>query len=204
MAQKKNPKADEAYALFQAGEKLVTIGQQLGVPEGTVRRWKNTYGWAKANTYAESERSDSIKASVRIDTPKAAGSTVTQAPPKAAGSKAVRHATRAAGVRADRVGANRVAFEKNRKKILASCDVCAICGQPVDKSLKAPHPLSPAIDHIIPLAKGGHPSDISNLQLTHRVCNDRKHDKINAPGYEFLEETISNRELPQSHDWKTF
>ena len=35
----------------------------------------------------------------------------------------------------------------------------------MDKKLKYPHPLSACIDHIIPLAKGGHPSDIDNLQL---------------------------------------
>lgn len=33
----------------------------------------------------------------------------------------------------------------------------------VDKSFKFPHPLSPSIDHIIPVDKGGHPSDMANL-----------------------------------------
>lgn len=34
------------------------------------------------------------------------------------------------------------------------------------------------IDHIIPIAKGGHPSDIDNLQLAHWTCNRQKSDKI--------------------------
>ena len=45
--------------------------------------------------------------------------------------------------RADRSGPHRVAFEKNKKIILKTKNVCGICGRPVDKSLKYPHPLSP-------------------------------------------------------------
>ena len=60
--------------------------------------------------------------------------------------------------RPDKDGTHRGAFEKNKKKIYATQTVCGICGKPVDFSLKYPHPLSPCIDHIIPIAKGGHPS----------------------------------------------
>ena len=52
MAAKKNPLADKAYELYKNGTKLVDIADQLGKPEGTIRRWKNTYDW-------DSERSDS-------------------------------------------------------------------------------------------------------------------------------------------------
>lgn len=64
MAAKKNPLADKAYELYKSGMKLVDIADQLGKPEGTIRRWKNTYDWdnersdSKANE--QSERSDSI------------------------------------------------------------------------------------------------------------------------------------------------
>ena len=51
LAAKKNPLADKAYELYNSGMKLVEIADQLGKPEGTVRRWKNTYDW-------DSERSD--------------------------------------------------------------------------------------------------------------------------------------------------
>lgn len=53
----RNPKADEAEKLFYKGMKLKDIASRLEVPEGTVRRWKNTYKW-------NSERSDK-KANVR-------------------------------------------------------------------------------------------------------------------------------------------
>ena len=74
--------------------------------------------------------------------------------------------------RADRNGPHRVAFEKNKKILLKTQNTCGICGQPVDKSLRYPHPLSPVIDHIIPVNRNGHPSDIKNLQLAHWQCKD--------------------------------
>ena len=63
----------------------------------------------------------------------------------------------------ERYGTHRGAFEKNKKKIFATQKVCGICGKPVDFSQRYPSPLSPCIDHIIPIARGGHPSDINNL-----------------------------------------
>ena len=51
LAAKKNPLADKAYELYKSGMKLVDIADQLGKPEGTIRRWKNTYNW-------DAERSD--------------------------------------------------------------------------------------------------------------------------------------------------
>lgn len=92
-------------------------------------------------------------------------------------------------------------YRANRKLIIASQDICAICGLPVDKTLKYPNPLSPTVDHIIPVTKGGHPSDISNLQLAHRSCNRAKGTQI-APDLPKVE-TDPNRDLPQSMDWRT-
>lgn len=109
--------------------------------------------------------------------------------------------------RPDRNGTHRGAFERNKKKIYASQTVCGICGKPVDFSLKYPHPLSPAIDHIIPIARGGHPSDLHNLQLSHWTCNRQKSDKIIASRGTVTSnksEVISNRVLPQSLEWKYY
>ena len=105
--------------------------------------------------------------------------------------------------RPDRYGEHRTAFEKNAKKIYASQTVCGICGRPVDFKLKFPHPMSKCIDHIIPVAKGGHPSDIDNLQLAHWSCNRAKSDKIYAAA-KSPEIVVNNRDLPQSLDWKTY
>lgn len=107
--------------------------------------------------------------------------------------------------RPDHDGAHRLAFERNKKKIIATQTVCGICGKPVDKSLKYPHPLSPCVDHIIPVAKGGHPSDLENLQLAHWTCNRQKSDKLLKRHRKAQEqETISNRVLPLSCDWAAY
>lgn len=105
--------------------------------------------------------------------------------------------------RPDKDGTHRAAFDKNKKRIYATQSVCALCGRPVDFSLKFPDPMSPTVDHIIPIAKGGHPSDIENLQLAHLACNRKKADKGIKVVFK-TDETINNRVLPQSMDWKTY
>lgn len=80
--------------------------------------------------------------------------------------------------RPDHDGTHRQAFERNRKIIYASQNTCGICGKEVDFSIRYPHPQSACIDHIIPVSKGGHPSDIENLQLAHWICNRQKSDKL--------------------------
>lgn len=105
--------------------------------------------------------------------------------------------------RADHVGQHRTAYDKNKKRILSTQDVCGICGQPVDKSIKDPKdPNAPVIDHIVPIARGGHPSDINNLQLAHRWCNRQKSDKLfDTKKYENEENTMRNDDLPLHLDW---
>ena len=108
--------------------------------------------------------------------------------------------------RPDRNGTHRKVFDRNKKIIYATQTVCGICGKPVDMDLKYPHPLAKCIDHIIPVAKGGHPSDIDNLQLAHWTCNRQKSDKLTERKGLVLSDdaAISNRMLPQSRDWRTY
>ena len=109
-------------------------------------------------------------------------------------------------MRSDRTPGNRAAFEAARKKVLATQTICGICGKPVDFSYKYPHPLSPTVDHIIPVAKGGHPSDMDNLQLAHRCCNRQKSDKLMDVRQvaEEVEQLIPNDLLEQHADWKSY
>ena len=101
--------------------------------------------------------------------------------------------------RPDHDGRHRVQFDANKKIILAEQSFCALCGRPVDKSLKYPHPLSPSIDHIIPISMNGHPSDISNLQLTHLQCNKQKKNNLKPSRGPIA---TSARKLQLSTDWK--
>lgn len=105
--------------------------------------------------------------------------------------------------RPDKDGTFRAAFDKNKKTIYATQTICAICGKPVDFTLKFPDPMSPTVDHIIPISKGGHPSDLQNLQLAHLSCNRGKSDKVINKKY-IADKSIDNRVLPQSIDWKSY
>lgn len=106
-------------------------------------------------------------------------------------------------IRADHMGATQTAYKNARKKILASQNICGICGQPVNKKLKWPHPLSPTVDHIRPVSKQGDAVDIGNLQLAHWICNRQKSDKlVNKVTFEDAPRAVSNRLLPQTFDWK--
>nr|DAV78763.1 MAG TPA: terminase large subunit [Caudoviricetes sp.] len=61
LAAKKNPLADEAYELYKNGMKLVDIADQLGKPEGTIRRWKNTYDWDNERSECKANESERLK-----------------------------------------------------------------------------------------------------------------------------------------------
>jgi 5-methylcytosine-specific restriction endonuclease McrA len=53
-------------------------------------------------------------------------------------------------------------------------DDCYLCGEPIDFRLKWPHPLSPSLDHVVPLARGGKHT-LDNVAMTNLACNLRKH-----------------------------
>lgn len=65
--------------------------------------------------------------------------------------------------------------------ILRDGGKCQICGRKVALSKEVPHPLSPTLDHIIPLSKGGK-HDPKNVRLAHFVCNLKKHDGTSDNG----------------------
>ena len=112
--------------------------------------------------------------------------------------------------RPDMDGSFRQAYERNRKTVLAQAEVCAICGMPINKRLKFPDPMSATVDHIIPIARGGHPSDIDNLQLAHWCCNRAKSDDVipneqkDKKNMGMKPKVVTNRNLPLSMDWTKY
>lgn len=59
MPRAKNAKAEVALNLYRQGVLLKDIAAQLGVPVGTVRRWKSTYKWEDSErSVKNNERSD--------------------------------------------------------------------------------------------------------------------------------------------------
>ncbi|MFD4394659.1 HNH endonuclease [Kitasatospora sp. NPDC058478] len=54
--------------------------------------------------------------------------------------------------------------------------VCGLCGRGTDRTAVFPHPASPSLDHIIPLARRGEHTK-ANTRCTHLICNLRKGDR---------------------------
>lgn len=72
---------------------------------------------------------------------------------------------------------NRGARELARQRVLAMDVPCAVCGRPIDDAIKWPDPWSAEVDEIIPVSRGGSPTDMRNLEKVHRRCNQLKSDK---------------------------
>lgn len=54
---------------------------------------------------------------------------------------------------------------------------CKLCRQPIDPSIAWPDPMSPSVDHIVPLSRGGAHA-MSNVQSAHLGCNSSKGDRL--------------------------
>lgn len=68
MARAPDARIDQAKELYLQGKKLTEIASQLGLPEGTVRRWKSTYKWDKKDTERSEKKSErSLKNNERSD-----------------------------------------------------------------------------------------------------------------------------------------
>lgn len=63
---------------------------------------------------------------------------------------------------------------KIRAQVLREEHHCWICGQTVNTQLTHGQPLSPEIDEILPVSRGGNPLDRTNCRLAHRICNQKR------------------------------
>lgn len=76
MPRARSPDSLEAEKLYREGVRLVDIAKKLGVPSGTVRRWKSTQNWDDKGEHGkkkQSERSETEKANVRKKTKRTLG-----------------------------------------------------------------------------------------------------------------------------------
>ena len=78
------------------------------------------------------------------------------------------------------MGASSLGYEyrKNRARLKReAAPVCHLCGGYIDRALPRYHPQSWTCDHVMPLSKGGHEYDMSNLAPAHWHCNTSKQGK---------------------------
>lgn len=61
MPRAKNAKADKAFTLYRQGWKLSEIAAKLGVPAGTVRRWKHDNGWDNERSKPNAETNANVR-----------------------------------------------------------------------------------------------------------------------------------------------
>lgn len=111
--------------------------------------------------------------------------------------------------RPDFDGKDRGIYAHNKAILRKTAQICALCGMPIDKSLRYPNPMSISIDHIIPVALGG-ASTLDNLQATHLVCNKAKGKKMCSSNNRKESFNVQNRpeattgRLPQVIDWTSY
>ena len=67
--------------------------------------------------------------------------------------------------------------DRHRKAIARTKPPCALCGDPIDYTLRYPDPMSYVVDHIVPVIKGGADA-LENKAAAHAGCNWEKYDKL--------------------------
>ena len=82
--------------------------------------------------------------------------------------------------------------QRRIQAIANSGGVCLLCGQPMRLDLPGTHPDGPTLEHVIPINRGGHPTDPRNLGASHLRCNSARGDRL-----------LSERPRPsrQSRSW---
>lgn len=69
---------------------------------------------------------------------------------------------------------------RDRARLAKAKAPCALCGKPIDYTLRWPDPMCFVADHKDPLARGG-ADNIANKQALHALCNAKKGAKAFAP-----------------------
>jgi 5-methylcytosine-specific restriction endonuclease McrA len=79
--------------------------------------------------------------------------------------------------------------------------ICALCNKPIDLSIKTPDDWSCELDEIIPFSKGGSAISYDNTQLTHRICNRKKGNKLVLKPEPKNTKPSKENYLPLSREW---
>lgn len=64
-----------------------------------------------------------------------------------------------------------------RKRMASQPQRCWMCGLPISPTHPARHPYALELDEIVPISRGGSPTDPANVRAAHRCCNQWRGDK---------------------------
>lgn len=87
------------------------------------------------------------------------------------------------------------------KRVKAEEDLCALCDQPVDKTLHHLDPMAAVVDEDVPVARGGSPFERSNCRLMHRTHNRWKGTMTLAEARAKWFASAESRPLATSRQW---
>ena len=92
--------------------------------------------------------------------------------------------------------------ERVRRQVLREESFCWLCGEAVNTSLAHGTPQSPEVDEILPVSLGGSPTDRKNLRLAHRLCNQKRGNKLPQEAIEAARARVKQSgPLKKSRDW---
>lgn len=94
-----------------------------------------------------------------------------------------------------------------RKRVASWGLPCWLCNRPIDYSLTTwvdpkdgrikRHPMSFELDEVVPVSRGGDPLDINNVRPAHRICNQKRGNKMKPkPPVDAAKQT------PTSRNWE--
>ena len=89
--------------------------------------------------------------------------------------------------------------DRHRRLIARHEPPCALCGQPIDYTLRWPDPMSFVVDHRTPLNRGGQ-DIIDNKQPAHRSCNRAKSDRLDGGPVLRRSAALARPGAPQGED----
>ena len=69
------------------------------------------------------------------------------------------------------------ARDRLRKELEADRSPCWMCGLPIPTGVGHRHPYAMEVDEVVPVSKGGGPTDRANVRRSHRCCNQWRGDK---------------------------
>lgn len=86
------------------------------------------------------------------------------------------------------------------------CWICRAFGRPdaIDYELPPMHPMAFELDELVPVSKGGSPTEYANVDATHRACNAWRSNRSVDEVYAIARRQMASRTLPLPQPFDDF